>query len=196
MTEVFRELHERAKESIFWKTFDPKYASDACKSLYELESAIVGYFYGLSSDTRHRNAQWVIVDSIAHNINALMLHIRGGAAKLEGDNIILLQSFLQNLHLLVDDIIPDDPCGLEPYENEGKYRKIKAALNEDGETYRAVQIIKESQITDVIKNLEERITKWFNDDNNISREIREEYQEEIDLLKEGKKLTKWFKVEN
>ena len=196
MTEVFRELHERAKESIFWKTFDPKYASDACKSLYELENAIVGYFYGLSSDTRKRNAQWVIVDSITHNINALMLHIRGGAAKLEGDNIILLQSFLQNLHLLIDDIIPDDPCGLEPYGNEGKYRKIKAALNEDGETYRAVQIIKESQITDVIKNLEEKMTKWFNDDNNICREIREEYQEEIDLLKEGKKLTKWFKVEN
>lgn len=194
MTEQFKELHERAKEHIYWKTYDPKYSEDACKAIYDLEKAVVGYFYGLGEE-RKKNAQWVVVDSICHNINALILHIRWKLEKLEGNKIMLLQSFLQNLHLLVDDIVPEDPCGLEPIGYDGEYRKKKAALNEDGVTYRSVQVVKESQIADVIKNLEKSIA-YYNGDDDLCREIREEYQSEIDLLNNGQKLTKWFKVED
>ena len=190
---MFEDLHEKAKEHIFWKEFNPSYQEDVCKTIYDLESAVVGYFYARDPETRKSNAQFVLVDTLCHNVNALMLRLRRGKEIL-GEDILVLQSFLQNLHLLVDGIIPDEPFGLNPWGYEGKYHKIKVALNDDGKTYRAVQVISTDDIPKVLKTLEHR-KAWYNADTELYQEIREEYQTEIDLLENGQKITKWFKIE-
>lgn len=193
---MFEELHDRAKESLYWKDFNPSFLGDACKSLLDLEKALTGYFYCRDKEVRQKNAQFILVDALCHNVNALMLKLQGSRKEVLGNDILVLQSFLQNLHLLVNGIIPDEPFGLNPIGNNGEYQKLKSVLNEDGETYRAVQVISQDEVSGVIDRLKERLSTWFRGDSELFKDIQKEYQDEIDLLESGQKLTKWFKIES
>ena len=194
---MFEELHDRAKESLYWKDFNPSFLGDACKSILDLDRALMKYFYSLPKETRHKNAQFILVDSLCHNMRALMIRLtRKPQEELLGEDILVLQSYLQNLHLLVDGIIPDEPFGLNPIGNKGEYQKLKSVLNEDGETYRAVQVISPNEVSGVIDYLKERLSTWFRGDSESFKDIQKEYQDEIDLLESGQKLTKWFKIES
>lgn len=156
---MFEGLHDRAKASLFWTDFNLSFLKDACKSLLDLDRALIGYFYSLPKEIRQKNAQFVLVDSLCHNMRALMHRLTRKPQELLGEDILVLQSYLQNLHLLVDDIIPDVPFGLNPVGRDGKYQRIKAVLNDDGETYRSVQVIRPEEVSLTVESLRDRVKK-------------------------------------
>lgn len=164
-------LHDEVKEHPFWKTLSNDFHADCVDKLKELIKLFIGQF---SADDIMKCPQAVIILELMHNVFDSMIkaklmpkYYHKTAMEINGfgNYIIALQTVLQLIHYYIDGISDEDVLiGYDPqfvFDEEKKdyvdcilKRTYTAKSNGDG-TFRLVEIIKKSDVDELLKLNEE-----------------------------------------
>lgn len=90
-----KELHDLIKEHPFWYNFDEKFLNDLTK-LYS--DVLCNVYEGLEMSER-KNPYAVLLSALHHDFSCMLGFLkRNGPSKVNKDYIMVLQTYLQNLH--------------------------------------------------------------------------------------------------
>lgn len=150
--ESLKNKHELVKNNPYWINFDEKYLPGMLDMFRDMVNNVWG-----TGDTL--NPYYVILRCCTHDVNAMISSIQymikeeKEFTKDEFGNVItVLQTFLTNVHALVDgDRAKDDVIGyLFTFDKSG-LRKLKSVYDTDKNEWRALNIIKATDIEKVKK---------------------------------------------
>ena len=88
-----------------------KSLQDLCELMHKLQMELFRFLGVRNDDEWLKNPQIVLVDYCVHDVNHEMWYIKNGWHEVTPNTIIMLQAFLQNLHMLLDGKIPEKPIG-------------------------------------------------------------------------------------
>ena len=186
-----RKLHDSIKENPFWLTFDKQFLPELGKEFYNLALNV----WGASDDT---NPYYVVLRGCTHDFccmsRSLEYYVQCGMYdKYKDAYIITMQAFLQNVHCLIDNVIPDDKVlGYLPnynIHNESHLTTLISEWFEDEGKYRCLNLIKQKSI--------EGIKKWLSDRANLkyTSYTTEWARECLQEIEEGKTIIgKYWKI--
>jgi hypothetical protein len=192
-------LHDAVKQNPFW-TNGTKYGltvlNSMCEQLIKFKVELFKYLGVRKDDEWMKNSQIVLVDACTHDVNHEMWYIRNGWHDVIPNTVIMLQAYLQNLHLLLDEKIPEKPIG---YTVSTSFLvKHTTVQNEDG-TYRCVTFKNEDERPGLITYYQRYIDKC----EQVMKEHPEYevpyptyYAKELELLKSDAKVTQYHIFED
>jgi hypothetical protein len=167
-----------------------------CEQLHKLQIELFRFLGVRKDDGWLKNPQIVLVDYCVHDVNHEMWYIKNGWHEVTPNTIIMLQAFLQNMHILLDGKIPEKPIG---YTMSSSFlEKRTTTQNEDG-TYRCVLYKKEQERQSLItyyQNYLDRYEKTIKEYPNCKLPYPEYQAKEIELLKSGDKITQYHIFED
>ena len=192
-------LHDEIKNHPFWNNFDVELFSGVFKMMRDLCGLL--YKNNLIVDT---NPHATLIKGSTHDFNCISSRYRELLldVKTRGIYTLVLQTYLSNMHRIIEGVIEDNPVqyNITYKNNEYTLHKYVTVLC-DNRTYRMLLVINESEVDKYIKAFETRIKKqeeylenhedeygWRN------KEIKY-YKKEIELLKNGNKITQYLKIE-
>ena len=192
-------LHDVVKNHTYWNLgtqYGLTSLQDMCEQLHKLQIELFR-FLGVRKDYEWlKNPQIVLVDYCVHDVNHEMWYIKNGWHEVTPNTIIMLQAFLQNMHILLDGKIPEKPIG---YTMSSSFlEKRTTTQNEDG-TYRCVLYKKEHERQSLItyyQNYLDRYEKTIKEYPNCKLPYPEYQAKEIELLKSGAKITQYHIFED
>lgn len=192
-------LHDVVKNHPYWNLgtkYGLKSLQDLCEQMHKLQIELFR-FLGVRKDYEWlKNPQIVLVDFCVHDVNHEMWYIKNGWHEVTPNTIIMLQAFLQNMHILLDGKIPEKPIG---YTMSSSFlEKRTTAQNDDG-TYRCVLYKKENERQGLItyyQNYLDRYAKMMEENPNCKLSYPEYQAKEVELLKSGAKITQYHIFED
>ena len=143
-----RSLHDQIKVHPYWMTFDINLLEDVRKNFRELSCCVWN-----SADDK--NPYYVILRCVTHDFNCMLSNIpywvkEGKFDERKSDTIMVLQTYLMNIHRLIDGMEPDGNIVGYTYLGHG-VKKFKAEWDEEKGKYFAVNIIKQKNVSAVRK---------------------------------------------
>ena len=146
-------LHDTIKEHPYWLTFDTKFIEEIRQHFLELSR----YIYNSSDEA---NPYYVILRCITHDFNCMLSNIYywvkdGKFDEHKGNVIMVLQSYLMNIHRLIDGNISEKTVVGYTYLGR-KVNKFQAEYDKKESKYYAVAIIKSEDIPSVRRWCENR----------------------------------------
>ena len=192
-------LHDAVKNHPYWNLgtqYGLKSLQDMCEQLHKLQIELFRFLGVRKDDEWLKNPQIVLVDYCVHDVNHEMWYVKNGWHEVTPNTIIMLQAFLQNMHILLDGKIPEKPVG---YTMSSSFlEKRTTAKNEDG-TYRCVLYKKEKERQSLItyyQNYLDRYEKMVQENPNCGLSYPEYQSKEVELLKSGAKITQYHIFED
>jgi hypothetical protein len=193
-------LHDEIKNHPFWNNFDVELFSGVFKMMRDLCGLL--YKNNLIVDT---NPHATLINCSTHDFNCISSRYRELLidTKTRGIYTLVLQTYLSNMHRIIEGVIEDNPVqyNITYKNNEYTLHKYVTVLCDNNKTYRMLLVINESEVDKYIKVFETCIKKqeeylknhedtfgWRN------KEIKY-YKKEIELLKSGNKITQYLKIE-
>lgn len=152
-----KELHDSIKEHPFWINFDEKYLDN----LLSLYSNVLDVVYDGLNMKERKNPYGVLLSCLHHDFCCMLGFIkRNGTTKVNKDYIMVLQTYLQNLHRGLEwndtDQFPNSIVGFNLYNGYGAVRKYKV-LNVDTK-YKCVYCVKDK--TRLLKDIRNKIDRY------------------------------------
>lgn len=190
-------LHDIVKNHPYWNLGNKcslTSLKDLCEQLHTLQIELFRYLGVRKDDEWLKNPQMVLVDYCVHDVNHEMWYIKNGWHEVTQNTIIMLQAFLQNLHMLLDGKIPEKPIGYTM--SSSLLEKRTTAQNED-RTYRCVLYKKEKERQSLITYYQNYLDKYEKTMQEYPELSYPEYQaKELELLKSGAKITQYHIFED
>jgi hypothetical protein len=148
LTEM-RSLHDMIKELPYWMTFDIKLLNDVIKNFRKLTCCV----WKSSDET---NPYYVILRCVTHDFNAMLSSMPywvkdGEFEEKKADIIMVLQTYLMNVHRLLDNERTEEVVVGYTYSTVKGICKFQAEWDEEEKKYYAVNIIKTSQVPAIRK---------------------------------------------
>ena len=160
---ILRTEHDAIKEHPFWITMD----DSLFKDLIGHYRTIVNNIWKISDES---NPYYVVLMCVVHDINAMLSKLFWDKKPLsyyldKGDIIMVLQVFLQNVHVLIDGYEPWSGGNVVAYAPYcGEYKKYQAFQKEDG-TWKAYNIrLDTEKERNIVRKIIERYLHLRDDD--------------------------------
>lgn len=187
--ESLKNKHELVKNNPYWINFDEKYLPGMLDMFRDMVNNVWG-----TGDTS--NPYYVILQCCTHDVNAMistiqyMIEEEKEFTKDEFGNVItVLQTFLTNVHALVDgDRAKENAIGYLYNFTKNGLRKFKSVYDTDKNEWRAFNIIKPTDV--------EKVRKLVNPYLKLkdTRAMKQWAAECIDDIDSGKKIIGGFYI--
>lgn len=181
-----RILHDRIKEHPYWINFDINLLEDVRKDFRELSCCVWN-----SADAT--NPYYVVLRCVTHDFNCMLSNIpywvkEGKFDERMGETILVLQTYLMNIHRLLDQEKYDD--NIVAYTYLGKdIKKFGVEWDEEKGKYIAINIIKKKNV--------DGIRKWCDKFANLPNpsNTRDFARQCLEELNRGETfIGKWWKI--
>ena len=169
-----RTLHDKIKEHPFWVNFDTRFASDIGIMFHELACNV----FGTADET---NPYYSILRASTHEMCCMSRNFgeyvkNGMFERNKNILIIVLQAYLQNVHMFIDGNDPVDTVSgfLVDWDvRPAQLTKLVAEWDEDEKKYRVLVVISDKEHLERVKQNLERWSTALNDESATCKWARE-----------------------
>ena len=198
-------LYVNVQSHEFLKNYEDKYVVDFCRKLYELEDDVYNWWYNSHDYNYKGNGYFQVFRSLTHDINMMMNNLKicyqsDDSETLDkykvNDNVInVFCAFLNIIKCIIynEEYVPT--LGFTYNQYKDALKRFTSIKNEDGETYRCVNCIKENVRYKLADYMQGEIDKHKAGSRWYYTETAEWFKKEIELLRSGAKVTQNYLFE-
>lgn len=206
-TNELKGLYLDVQSNEFLKNYEDQYVIDFCCKLYELEDAVYNWWYNIHDYNYKGNGYFELFRKLTHDINSMMNNLKicyqsvDDSEKLDkykiNDRVIsVFSAFLSIIKCIIynEEYVPT--LGFTYNQYKDVLKRFTSIKNEDGETYRCVNCIKENVRYKLADYMQGEIDKHEAGSSWYYTQTAEWFKKEIELLRSGAKVTQNYSFED